>query len=497
MTLKFSLRVLAGMLVLLAGAANAEPTLKQSTCATEVLTELGAKCYEFKGEENWDQPSGKAVTLPVAVLSNDASDPKLPPVFYIYGGPGSTPMANEKVIRAIREDIKPRTLVLVEHRGSMYAKPSLHCPGLYKISHFGQPFAPDVFGTENLDTRIKQQSEFVEACYQKLKAEGVDVAQYTDYQIVRDHEEVRKLLGYKTIDIYGSSTGGGTAVSFIKYYGGHVRSAIMGWPWIVELRNRPAIDELFSSKQKFNDVMAICVRDNKKCASRFPDFMFAVDRARETLDAKPYETTVTNEKGDKRKIRIDGATFLTQLYAYHLQDNYHLLPKVLGAIKRGDYSQLDEFFDLHAIDKVEPEGAWTFGSFYARSCGDMGKNRPTPEESIAMIKKEPALMGFEMNVFCAWWGENGNVPRIHNLPPTSDIPVLALHMQMDPCCSTRMSDLLVKTIPNLQQVEIQGQGHAAVTACRHKIVNAFLDSPHAKIDDSCKNDEPLRDWVFE
>lgn len=496
MTLKFSLRALAGMLVLLAGAANAEPTLKQSTCATEVLTKLGAKCYEFNGEENWDRPSGRAVTLPVAVLSNDGSDPKLPPVFYIIGGPGYSYMENETKIRAMQEDIKPRTLVLVEQRGNMYAKPALNCPGLYKISHYGRNFGPTVFGTEDLDARIKQQSEFVKACYQKMKSEGVDVAQYTDYQIARDYDEVRKLLGYQTIDIYGGSTGGGTVVSFIKYYGGHVRSAIMGWPWLVELRNRPAIDEIFATKQKYDDVMAICVRDNKECASRFPDYLFAVDRARETLDAKPYETTVTTEKGDKRKIRIDGATFIAQLYN-NLQGNYHLLPKVLGAIKRGDYSKLDEFFDLKAIDKIEQEGYWTFGSFYARSCGDMGENRPTPEESIAMIKKEPALMGFELNVFCAWWGEKGNVPTIHNLLPNSDIPVLAIHMQMDPCCTTRMSDKLVKTIPNLQQVELQGQGHGAVTACRHKIVNAFLDSPHAKIDDSCKNDEPLRDWVFE
>jgi len=43
------------MLVLLAGAATAEPTLRQSTCTTEVLTKLGAKCYEFSREENWEK----------------------------------------------------------------------------------------------------------------------------------------------------------------------------------------------------------------------------------------------------------------------------------------------------------------------------------------------------------------------------------------------------------------------------------------------------------
>ncbi|WP_018236191.1 alpha/beta fold hydrolase [Ensifer sp. BR816] len=477
--------------------AAAQSMLRQSHCATEALMTLGATCYEFTGEENWDHPNGKTVTLPVAVLSNGDSDPQLTPVFFFFGGPGATHLANEEKIQATLEDIKPRRLVLVEPRGFMYARPALHCPGLNAINHYWRQFAPDVFDPVDLDTRIKQQSDYVQACYHKLKKDGVDVTKYTDYEIVRDYEEIREALGYESIDLYGVSTGAGTVLSFLKYHGAHVRSAVLGWPWINELRNRPAIDEFFTLKQVYADILATCVRESKECSQRFPGYMFEVDRVRAILDAKPYETTVSTETGGQRKVRIDGAAFLSQLYIY-LPDNYHLLPKVLGAIKRDDYASLNEFFNLGAIDKVQPETPpWALGHLWAHMCGDMGKNRPTPEESIAMIKREPALMGFEPNLLCAWWGEDSDVPVNLNTPPVVGLPVLALHGQLDTCCGTRWSEILMKTMPNLQRVELQGQGHGADSPCRHRIISAFLSSPRAKVDDSCKNDEPLRNWLFE
>lgn len=413
--------------------------LQPSECVTPALKAFGATCYTFTGQENWDHPNGKNVQLPVAVISGEGTDPNLEPLFYFPGGPGpSKDMQQEGRIQRRLADAGSRRLVLIGSRGLPLAKPALECPGIEKINHAFRRFAPDVYGARSLDARIKQQADHVKACYSKLKSEGIDVAQYTDYQIARDYDEVRKALGFNKINIYGISTGGGSVQTYLKYYDDHVRSAILGYPWGTALRNRPAIDELITAKNIAYDIMGICVRESKECASRFPDYLYAIDRAREKLDAKPYVTTVASEatSSGRLRIRIDGATFLGSLYYAQtpsFPDVYDKLPKALEAIERGDYKALDDYFRLDDVDQISASG-WAMGHFWANVCGSMGENVPTPREATSMIKREPALMGYELNVFCAWWGERGDVPADLNTTVATNVPALAIHGQVDACC---------------------------------------------------------------
>ena len=480
----------------LARAADAAPRLERSQCATEVLVKMRAVCYEFTGPENWDHPNGRTVTLPIAVLTDSETDPDQPPVFFFQGGPGTSVLDSESWIRTWWNDVKPRTLVVLDPRGVWHTKPALLCPGIEVIDHYWRRFAPNIFGLKSLDERIKQHADYVKSCYEKLKSEGVDVTQYTDFQVARDVDEIRKAFGYKTINVYGWSGGTGTILTYLKYYGAHLRSAIVLGPWPHHVTSRPPIRDLYDAQQQWIDFLAICVRENKECASRFPDYMYELDRARAILDAKPYITTIASEMTPTKrlKIRIDGATLMSWLYI-NMEDKYHLLPKALESIKRGDYAALNDFFDLDKGD-TPATARRTTGHFNTRMCGDLGKNRVTPQEATAMIKREPALIGFEQPVFCGWWGEDGDVPPDMNTPPVSNVPLLAIHGQFDGCCGMRNSESMVRTMPNLQRVEIQAEGHDGGRACRGKLVSAFLNAPDAKLDDSCKDDVPLRPWVF-
>ncbi|MEV0283475.1 alpha/beta fold hydrolase [Kribbella sp. NPDC050820] len=480
-------------------------TLQPSACASQALTNLGAKCYEFTAPENWDNPTGRTVRLPVAVVSNADTDPNATPVFNMPGGPGgSGHMTSENGIRSQLAELAPHRLVLVGNRGLEIAEPALLCNGMADRRGFRQ-FSPDVFGIKGLRQRIDQYAETVSACYQKLKGEGIDPTQYTDYHIARDYDEIREALGFDKIDLFGGSTGGGTVATYITYHGAHVRSAIMRSPWFPALRNRSLFDLIIESKQYATDILSVCVRDNEECASRFPDYLMAIDRARAILDKKPYVTSVASEvePGGRLNIRIDGATFLTTLYMeadLNLAGRYNQLPKALEAIERGDYAALDDYFGLDDVDTRPDPVSETVGGAnghrYANLCGSMGKNRPTPEETIAMIEREPALLAWSSTVLCAWWGEDSDVPPSLNTLPASDVPVLAIHGQLDPCCGTRTTDFLAQSMPNLQRVVLQAQGHGAGGACRRSVIAQFLESPNEPVDDSCKNDQPLRPWVF-
>lgn len=472
------------------------PDLKSAECPTEALNALNAECYTFYGEENWDNPNGNIIQAPVAVIKPETGGSDKAPVFFFPGGPGYSSLNNLDYLKQLRKDIGERTLVTMDHRGYIHADPALECPEYAQVSPYHNVVHTPAL-TSSLDPMVRLESitSAVEDCYHKLSEEGIDVAQYNQYSVSRDVDEIRRLLGYDTIDIFGSSTGSGTALSFIQYHPDSVRAAIFGWPWFAHLRNRPPVDEFYTAKQTFNDVLALCVADDPACRDMLPAWLLSIDRARITLDERPFIASVEESDGSEKTLYFDGAAFLDTLYLY-LPSVYAELPSLLADIQAGDYSRLNDFFLIDDYDP-EPEAPnYALGYFLAHVCNDMGGNRPTRQESTAAVQREPAILGFEPPWLCGWWAD-GDVPLEHNDPPSSDIPALSIHGQMDPCCGTRWSEQLKKTMPNLQFVAYQGLGHSPVNECRSTMVNAFLNDPHAKIDDSCKDEVALTPWVLE
>jgi pimeloyl-ACP methyl ester carboxylesterase len=316
--------------------------------------------------------------------------------------------------------------------------------------------------------------------------------------VSRDVDEVRELLGFHNINIYGSSTGAGTVISYLRYYPESVRSIILGWPWFGEYRNRPAIDEFYTIKQMYTDILGLCVARDPHCRELIPAWYYEIDRARRVLDEKPYRKTVQTEDGETVTLSFDGVAFMGRTYRY-FEDVYMKLPNVLARVQRDDYSALDGFFETDRWTEVsadDSDNSTPYGYYLAHICGDMGTNRPTKEDVIAMLEREPALLGFEDNKICAWWGADGAVPPNHNDRFYSDVPGLSLHGQVDSCCGIRWGYYVAKTMPNLQLVELQGLGHGVPGECRSRLIASFLEDPYAQVDDSCKNDVPLGPWVL-
>lgn len=477
-------------------AAAAIPRLEPSACATETLTALGAQCFTFHGEENWTRPNGTRVRLPVAVIEPASPPASEVPVFFFPGGPGYSSLDSRDYLEQLRKDIGGRTLVTMDHRGFVHAEPTLDCAGYAAVSPYHNiVHTPAITASLDPLARARILTRAVADCYRRLKSTGVDVSQYNAWSVSRDVNEIRRLLGYGQIDLYGSSTGSGTAVSFIQYHPDAVRAAVLGWPWFNHLRNRSPIDELGVAKQTFTDALALCVADDPACRDLLPDWLRGIDRARRLLDARPYLAQVKDADGHSRTLYFDGAAFIDTLYLT-LADHYAELASIVAGINAGDYSRLDELFRIDAYDPAPQAPRYALGYFLAHVCNDMGRNRPTPEDALAWVRREPAVIGFEPPWLCAWWGEDGDVPAEHNDPPVTDTPALAVHGQMDPCCGARWSRHLQRTMPNLQYVVYQALGHDPINECRTKMIRDFLDDPLRAVDDGCRDEVPLDTWVL-
>ncbi|MGQ4879265.1 alpha/beta fold hydrolase [Billgrantia sp. LNSP4103-1] len=483
------------------------PRLEDADCPTEALRELGATCHTFHAPENWREPNGSSVVMPVAVIEPetdavqaDAEDPEADdtlPVYFFPGGPGYSSLYNREYLEQLLKDVGDRTLVTMDHRGFIHAEPALECPDYAAVSPYHNIIhTPAITASLEPMHRLGIITSAVEACYNKLNEEGHDLSQYNSHAISRDVDELRQLLGHERIDGFGSSTGSGTLASFIQYHPESIRAAIFGWPWFNHLRNRPPVDELYTAKQTFTDTLALCAAEDEACREMLPNGMQAFDRARRMLDARPYVTHVATPYGHTETLYFDGAAFVDTLYLM-LASDYAELPSLVADVEVGDYSRLETFFRIDDYDP-EPEAPnYALGYFLAHVCNDMGTNRPSRDDSIAAVEREPAVLGFEPPWLCAWWGEDGDVPAEHNDPPVSETPALAIHGEMDPCCGTRWSHHLQRTMPNLQYVEYQALGHSPVNACRSEMIQAFLDDPMAAVDASCRDEVEREPWVIE
>lgn len=475
------------------------PRLESAECPTEALRELGATCHTFHAPENWEAPDGKTISLPVAVIEPEGGQPDEDalPVFFFPGGPGYSSLGEREYMEQFLEDIGERTLVTMDNRGFIHAEPALECPDYARVSPYHNIIHTPAI-TASLDPmhRLAIITSEVEACYRKLVDEGHDVSQYNAHAVSRDVDEIRRLLGYERIDALGSSTGSGTLASFIQYHPDSIRAAIFGWPWFNHLRNRPPVDEFYTAKQTFSDVLALCVAEDEACRELLPNWFQAIDRARRMLDARPYVAHVATPYGRTETLYFDGSAFLDTLYLT-LADDYAELPSLVADIEVGDYSRLEDFFRIEDYDP-EPEAPnYALGYFLAHVCNDMSTNRPSQAASMAAVEREPAVLGFEPPWLCAWWGEDGDVPAEHNDPPVSETPALAIHGEMDPCCTPRWSEHLRRTLPNLQYVVYRGLGHSPVNECRSQMIREFLDDPMAEVDDSCRDEVEREPWVIE
>ena len=229
------------------------------------------------------------------------------------------------------------------------------------------------------------------------------------------------------------------------------------------------------------------------------DWYYEIDRARRTLDEKPFVSVVETKNGEKTTLSFDGVALMNTIYR-NFSRVYMKLPNVLSRIQRDDYSALDDFFRTNEwtdVSNDDPTTINSYGYYLAHICGDMGTNRPTKDDVLAMLEREPELLGFEDNKICAWWGTDGEVPAEHHDRFDSDVPALSLHGQLDECCGIRWGYYVAQTMPNLQLVELQGLGHGVPGQCRQRLISSFLEDPFSKIEDSCKNNVPLGPWVFE
>ena len=162
-------------------------------------------CGSIPVPVDWANPAGPTIALWVNVLPARTSPAAPDPMFYIEGGPGGASTQEAAwAAQAFKEINQTHDLVFVDQRGTGLSD-DLSCPGI------------------DQGTPVRSLRTAAQLC---LSAEGTDASHFTTAAAAHDLDYVRRVLGYKKIDLYGVSYGVSLGLAYLQRYGAHVRTAV-------------------------------------------------------------------------------------------------------------------------------------------------------------------------------------------------------------------------------------------------------------------------------
>src|SRR5438105_3493823 len=223
---------------------------------------LPVTCGRLKVPENYDDPKGRSIEIAFMVVNAPQNIDPDNPVIYMSGGPGGPSLVYAEMlvtIPQIHEVVVDRDWVFFDQRGAGRSTPALYCPG----------------GEKDYLKRVK-------ACRDMLIKQGVDLSQYNSARSASDMEALRKTLGVKQWNLWGTSYGSRLAFTMARYYPSSVRSIIHDSAELPE--DQEMVDDFRGTEVVLNKLLSKCAAD-AACSSKFPQlrsrFLAALPRLRQ------------------------------------------------------------------------------------------------------------------------------------------------------------------------------------------------------------------------
>ena len=174
-----------------------------------------ARCSKLTVYENRMAKSGRQISLNIVVLPARNSQAAADPVFYLAGGPGQAAAriagaGEDTIMRELRQE---RDLVFVDMRGTGESN-GLQCDSAVNRNET-QSFFREIF-----DPTV------IKACREKLE-QIADLKLYNTSLGIDDLDDIRVVLGYDKINLYGISHGSQAALEYLRRYANHARVAAL------------------------------------------------------------------------------------------------------------------------------------------------------------------------------------------------------------------------------------------------------------------------------
>jgi len=436
-----------------------------------------ARCGTYRVWENRETRQGRQIELSIIVLPATTADRRPDPLFALAGGPGDAPSFNARFFsRAFADIRKHRDLVFVDLRGTGKSA-ALTCPELA---------APDATGRFDADLLSLPA---VRACRARLER-SADLTRYTTEIAVDDLDEVRQALGYRAINLYGTSYGSRVAQVYMQRHPGSLRAVTM--KGIVPPSMAMPSSHARAGEDAWQALVARC-RGDEACRQTFPTLDGEFRALLERFDKAPAMLKVAGNN-DRAATAVTvtrglfAEAFRNMLYT---PDGVAQMPRTVRQLARDDQRIAETALAGRTVLGGERLAA---GFFLSVTCAEDIPFLPADSATLGKATFGGNYRLEQQTAACAVW-PRGAVSSAHRQPARSAIPTLLVSGELDPVTPPAGGEEVLATLTHGAHVVMRNNGHPIgnAEACIGSMFAAFLEKASvAGLDRSCAAAIPPR-----
>jgi pimeloyl-ACP methyl ester carboxylesterase len=419
--------------------------------------------------EDRSKPTARQIDLRVVVArATGQQRVTTDPVVFLAGGPGQagTDMG-EFATQAFSRVREQRDLVLVDARGTGGSN-SLKCALMRRPEDFvGATIYP---------------AASVQFCRDSL-AQIADLTRYTTADIADDLDVVRQALGYRQLNLYGTSYGSRLAFIYLRRHPASVRTVVLkavAPPTLVAPMNYAE-----DAERAFGLLVRDC-RADSACARAFPSPRADLDTVLARAARGVVKAPVPNQRGGVDTLVVAREAIAGSLLTLMQSASQRAqLPALLHQAAVGNASGL---VSVVLLVRRTIDAAISSGMHLSASCGDDG-SRLDPV-AAARTDARTFLGPTRVNMLvdaCRIWAMPMAAPS-NGAAVRSNVPVLLVSGEIDPNTPPRHADVALETLPNGKHVVLAGVAHgwSGVDTCGAAFVADFIARASVKnLDVSC------------
>ena len=454
-------------------AQEALPGFEPSECLDQVPDLAAIECGTLTTPEDYANPVGRTVRMPVIILHSPDGNPSNEALFFTEGGPGYSSLGSVGWLSGSGFG-DGRDIVILEQRGNIYADPPLACD--FSIWWDEKPGHTP--------------------CLDGLRQAGIALEHYNAAAIAADINALKQVLNYDSWLLYGTSYSTRLMQLVLERYAENIRGVVLQSTSPIS-DNRYLHDPEHTARS-LQVLFADCAAD-PSCSSVYPELKSEFYDLVSKLNDQPLEFVIPfTQRGTKVAMDVSGETLISFMDgrafygpAFPGSETAYL-PLLIDRVSKGNTDLLYPWARNNIARWGDDSFAW--GLYFAINCQD---DAPfvTPEMVAAQTAAFPELDGYyrhrdELDI-CAAWGlaTKSSLPE---KPVASDIPVLVLGGTYDPITPPDWSRTALTNLGQGTLIEFPSSGHNVLNnnPCAQQIIADFLDDPAKAPDLACMDALP-------
>jgi pimeloyl-ACP methyl ester carboxylesterase len=453
-----------------AGQADAaEAGVRWQPCQLGEI-EGAAECTTVSVPENRARPRGRQIVLKVARLLPLGGGPTAPdPIFVLQGGPGQSAvkLADFYGGRSWAPARRSREIILVDQRGTGSSN-ALDC---------------DLGGRdEDPQTHLYElfPEAAVRACWSQVRHRA-DPSLYTTEAAVLDLDTVRRRLGFRRINLYGTSYGTRVALRYLERVPQNTRSLVL--KGVVDPGTVAPATFAQDTDRALELLFSDCAADGP-CNSAFPALRSYYALMRSRLRRGPVSANVKDGNGALRSVTLtEGVVSASIRSILQSVSPSARLPALIHAAGNGDYSPLAE-----TILQFRTAGAAALstGLMLSVICAE---DAPFLPASAGLQDERTLLRGYwveRVRRGCAAWPVPADRAKFRTMSRHLT-PALLISGELDPATPPANAERARQYLPNSTHVVVPKGSHGGgIQGCLDGVIANFLDTlKPAELDAGC------------